>query len=214
MPIFDQGEPMRRRLSCLAALLLIAGAYIASPFISLWTLREAIRRADTTAIESRVEWPTVRESLKSSLSRHPSLLPMLTAAGSDVTPSLWQRVKGAFGATMLDRFVESYVTPEGLPKLFDYRRLWRERVAGVAAEPADATAFDCLRRFWNRIKRAEFQSLTRVEFEMEDRNITERRYVSVMQLRGLGWRLTELRVVSADVANAIAGIEPKSSGPR
>ncbi len=198
---------MRRRLFCLAALLLIVGGYIASPFISMWTLREAIRRADTATIEARIEWPSVRESLKASLSKHANLQPLVTAANSDVTPSMWQRVKGVFGATMLDRFIETYVTPEGLPKLFDYRQIWRrEQAAGDARESANATPLDRFQRFWHRIKRAEFQSLTRVEIEMEDRNIADRRYISVMQLRGLGWRLTELRVVSAEAANALAGI--------
>lgn len=197
---------MRRRLLCLSALLLIVGGYIASPFVSMWSLRSAIQRGDTATIEQMVEWPSVRASLKTSLAEQAKLLPMATSAGADVTPSIWQRVKGMFGASMLDRFIESYVTPEGLPKLFDYRQMWREQVSGEVAEQINLAPLDRLKRFWNRIKRAEFQSLTRVEIEMEDRRIADRRYVSVMQLQGLGWRLTELRVISTDPAKRVANL--------
>ncbi len=184
-------------LRCLV-ISLLAVAYIASPFVSMWNLREAIKRSDTAAIESRVEWPRVRDSLRASLADHASLSPLATAAGEKVQPSLWQRVKGAFGATMLDRFIETYVTPEGLPKLFDYRAMWRETVSNDTPEPEAVTGMERVKQFWARIKRAEFQSLTRVEIEIADRNISDRHYVSVLELDGFGWKLTSLRVTSAD----------------
>jgi Protein of unknown function (DUF2939) len=191
-------------ISCLLLSMLAAG-YIASPFVSMWNLREAIKHNDTAAIETRVEWTSVRSSLRASLADHANLFPLATAAGEKVQPSLWQRVKGAFGATMLDRFVETYVTPEGLPKLFDYRTMWREAVASETPEPDAIGRIDRVKQFWSRIKRAEFQSLTRIELEIADRNVASRRYVSTLELSGLGWKLTSLRITTADQAGDQAG---------
>jgi len=191
-------------LSMLLASVLAVG-YVASPLVSAWNLREAVKRGDTAAIEGRVAWPTVRQTLKASLATQTSLLPLANAAGAELKPSIWQRVKGAFGATMLDRFIESYVTPEGLPKLLEYRRVWQQNVAGSDVEPADR--FERLKQFWARIKRAEFQSLTRFELEVADRSVPDRRYVSVLELDGLGWMLTGLSIVTVDPAKRLADLE-------
>ncbi len=190
---------------------LVAGAYIASPFVSAWNLREAIKRNDPAAIEARVEWPRVRDSLRASLSANAALFPAASAAGEQIQPSMWQRIKGAFGATMLDRFIETYVTPEGLPKLFDYRRMWRETVANDLSESDVGTRMERVQRFWARIKRAEFQTLTRVEIEMEDNKSPDRRFVSVMELDGMGWKLTSLRVIAVDPAKRLAELEAKQT---
>ena len=92
---------------------------------------------------------------------------------------------------MVDRFVDSYVTPEGLPKLFRYRKTWNETVKGAADEDKLPLA-ERVQRFYSRIIRAEFQSPTRVEIEMEDKDSPGRRVVSVMELRDLEWKLTHL----------------------
>lgn len=205
---------LRRLLAISLFAATVAFGYVASPFVSAWNLREAIKRGDTASIESRVAWPTVRQTLKTSLASESNLLPMANAAGAAVPPTLWQRVKGAFGASMLDRFIESYVTPEGLPKLFDYRRAWHENVTGEAAQIEATSRIDRFKQFWARIKRAEFLSLTRVEIEVADRKVADRRFISVMELDGLGWKLTGLRVVSLDAAKRLAELSRQAAVSR
>ncbi len=203
---------LRRLFLSILLASVLAVAYVASPLVSAWNLREAIKRGDTAAIEGRVAWPTVRQTLKASLATQTNLLALANAAGAEVKPSIWQRVKGAFGATMLDRFIESYVTPEGLPKLLEYRRMWQENVARVDLEPAGR--IERIKQFWARIQRAEFQSPTRFELEVADRNVPDRRYVSVLELDGLGWKLTGLSVVIADPAKRLADLEGSAAEVR
>ena len=204
-------QPMMLRRALLYGLVssMLALAYIASPFVSMWNLREAIKHNDIAAIETRIVWPSVRSSVRASLADHANLFPLATAAGEKIQPSLWQRVKGAFGATMLDRFVETYVTPEGLPKLFDYRTTWREAISNDTQAPEAAAGIERVKQFWARIKRAEFKSLTRIEIETSDRNVASRHYVSVLELDGLGWKLTSLRITSADHLKPVAKLEDK-----
>ena len=201
----------RRLLLCLSVAGCLFAAYVATPFYAMWSLREAIKAGDTATIDGRVVWPTVRASLKESLAREANLLPMAEAAGGQVKPTMWQRIKGAFGSSMLDRFIETYVTPEGLPKLFDYRRTWNETVTQEIEEPAAETRLERMKRMWSRVQRAEFQSLTRVEVEMRDRRVPDRHYVSVMELSGLTWKLTQLRVVNPSQTGKLAELEGTAS---
>lgn len=192
---------MRRVLFAGFLVLALGAGYILSPFVAAYTLREAIKAGDTATIERKVVWPTVRETLRASIAKHRQLLPEANELGERVKPTMWQRVKMAFGASMLDRFIESYVTPEGLPKLFRYRRMWSENVKGAANE--DILPFsERAKMFYRRIVRAEFKSPTRVEIEIADQDSPDRRYLSVMELHGTEWKLAELSVSAAVAASA------------
>jgi len=196
---------MKRKLASGVAVLLIFGVtYAAWPFWSAWTLREAIRKGDTATIERRIEWDSVRATLKDSIARQAQLLPEVNAAGEAIRPTLWQRVKTAFGQSMLDRFIESYVTPQGLPQLFTYKKTYREKIKGEPDEAALGYR-ERLSRFWSRVHRAEFQSLTRVEIEMSDKDNPDRRFASTFDLQGLEWKLVALKVIATEKGSSIGG---------
>ncbi len=186
---------MGRIFAAISVLLLGCTVYVASPFWAAWSLREAIKAGDTATIERKVVWDSVRTSLRSSIAGNAQFLPEATQAGEQVRPSMWQRVKAAFGQSMLDRFVESYVTPEGLPKLFRYRKTWNGTVKGETDDEDKGDFFERAKVFYSRMSRAEFKSLTRIEIEMTDKFSPDRRYLSVMELHGFEWKLAELRII-------------------
>ena len=197
------------RLSLIA--FVVATAYVASPFVAAWNLREAVKAGNVAAVQAKVQWDTVRASLKTSLAKHPELFAEATMAGENVKPTLWQRVKATFGVTMIDRFIESYVTPEGLPKLFQYRQAWRDTISGDTAQLAQAPRLERMRQFYDRIRRAEFQTFSKVEIEMQDRKKPERRYVSTMELIGFDWKLTALRVINVDASERLAELAARAA---
>jgi len=186
---------MGRLIAVVLTLLLVGGGYVLSPFVAAWNLREAIKTSDTETLERKVIWSSVRASLRASLAANAKLLPEVNEAGERLTSSLWQRVKKAFGQSMLDRFVESYVTAEGLPRLFRYRNKWNGTVKSEVDEDDKLDFFERTKAFYRRLHRAEFTSLTRIEIEMLDKFDPERRYVSVMELHGFEWKLAELRII-------------------
>lgn len=191
---------MGRILAAVFLLLVIGVGYVASPFVAAWGLREAIKTADTATLERKVIWASVRTSLRASIAGNAQLMPEVTEAGERIRPSMWQRVKAAFGQSMLDRFIESYVTPEGLPKLFRYRKTWNGTVKGETDDEDRLDFFERAKSFYRRMSRAEFKSLTRIEIEMTDKFAPDRRYVSVMELHGTEWKLAELRIVGGAVS--------------
>jgi hypothetical protein len=66
---------------------------------------------------------------------------------------------------------------------------------GAAGDPEDWLAR--FRSVWSRIRKAEFETATRFAIELEDQFSAERRYAAKLELRGMQWMLTELRIRSA-----------------
>jgi len=186
---------MRKALIAGAAALVLAVGYIAYPILTVWSIREAVRTGNTAYIDAKLEWPTARATLRQSLTEY-ALGPTPVVAPGDAPPKpgLWQRIKAGLGRRAVDNLVDSYVTPEGLPRLFGAREFYRETLSGEAARLAAQPWHERAAGFWSRVKRAEFHSPAAFEIEMADRNDPTRHYVGLLRLRGLEWKLTELRV--------------------
>lgn len=185
---------MKSLLIAVTAALVLATAYMAAPFAAAWSIREAMRTGDTAYLAEKIEWPTVRETLRGSLVAFATAPTPVTNAAAD-QPSLWQRLKAGIGRRAIDGMVDAYATPEGLPQLFNVRQFYRETISGQAAADAALPWHERARLFWSRLKRAEFHSPTAFEIEMADRNDPTRHYVGLLKLRGMTWKLTELRVL-------------------
>ena len=189
---------MKKLVLTAAAVVTFAAAYIASPFVTVWLIREAIRSGDAAYLDQKLEWPTVRETLRASLTEY-ALGPTAIAAPGKPPPQpgLWQRFKNNLGRRAVDNMVESYVTPEGLPQLFGMRQFYRENISGDAAAQAARPWHERAAGFWSRIKRAEFHSPSRFEIEIADHNDPSRHYIGLLALRGYEWKLVELRLRAA-----------------
>ena len=196
---------MRRPLIAIAALtfILMAGVYLTSPLWAAYKLRLAMKTGDTDTIERMVVWPSLRSSIKATITKNAKLLPLATQAARALRPTMWQRVRSVFGHSMLDRFIETYITPSGLPKLYRAKTRWHERFKRPR-QPAmmqAGLAPDQLARVWRRIKRAEFKSPFRFILEIEDRHVATRLIESTFQLsnislRGFDWKLSAVSIRS------------------
>lgn len=172
----------------------LAAAYVGYPFFTAWSIREAMQDGDSVYLERKIEWESVRFTLRQSLGE--AALPPAGNATDQSTsdkPGLWQRLKMSVGKRAVDGIVDNYVTPEGLPQLFGVRNAYRE-MSGEAAAQRGKPWYQRVGEFWSRLKRAEFKTPAAFEVEMADRNDPSRHYVGLLELRGVEWKLTELRV--------------------
>jgi len=194
---------MRRLIKVLILVLLpLALAYAAWPIYSALEIREAVIAGDTTTLNRKVEWEALRASLKASIT--PETIARLMADPDAPPPTLWQRIKAAVAPTMADSVIERYVTPEHLPVLLGYRRIYRGTVRpalGLKEPPSalagtwlDGTGFDRFASFWVRVRRAVFMSPTRFILEVEDKYRPGRQFVGTLELKGYDWKLTGLSV--------------------
>jgi Protein of unknown function (DUF2939) len=190
---------MKRLLFKFGLLTLMAFAYIASPFVTAWSIREAARSGNAAYLERAIDWPSVRQTLKPAVSRLALNLPDPDQAPL-TKPGLWQRFKTYVGQTAIDTAVDSYVTPEGLPRLFAMRKVYRDNISREPDEALLYTISERIQRAWARVKRAEFTSLTSFEMDMADKHDPHRVYLGKLEFTGLGWTLKELRVKFLETA--------------
>jgi hypothetical protein len=184
---------MKSLLVTFSIALLAATAYIAAPFVTAWSIREAVRTGNSAYLSSAIEWPSVRETLKPTVARIALNLPD-PEQDPAASRGLWVRFKAYWGQGTVNRLVETYVTPEGLPQLFTLRKSYRDYVSGADDEAKTTPILERIERAWARVKRAEFTSFTTFEIDMEDKFDPTRLYLGKLELRPLGWKLTELRV--------------------
>ncbi len=191
---------MKRMIFKALLVLLVAGVYIASPFITAWSIREAVRDGNSEYLARVIDWPSVRETLKPQLARLALDLPDPSAEPA-LKPGLWQRVKAYWGQGAVNRAIDGYITPEGLPQLFTARKLYRDYISGQPEE-SKLPILDRMKRAWARVKRAEFTSFSTFEVDMADKHDENRIYLGKLQLTGSGWMLKELRIRFETTASA------------
>ena len=202
---------MTRLLIKAICVLALAAAYVGLPFWTAFSIREAVKTGDTAYLEAKVEWPGVRETMRQSLTAQALDLPgteTMEAGAAPGSRGLWQRVKDGVksyaGRQVVDHFVDNYVTPAGLSRMYEVRRMYREKIKGEADDAITLPRFERMKRAWARVKRAEFLSLTAFEIEMQDRFNPERSYVGLLELRGFQWKLSELRMRARDLIAPVA----------
>lgn len=206
---------MKRLLLRFALLSFLIIGYISSPFVTAWQIREAVRNGDATYLQTAIDWPSVRETLKPALSRLALNMPLDDTQPAP-KPGLWQRMKAYWGQGAVNRAIDSYVTPEGLPQLFALRKGYRD-VTGAEDEAKKLPITERVKRAWSRVKRAEFTSFTTFEMDMADKQDENRLYLGKLELTGLGWKLKELRIKMLTTADGSSvhdsAIEPSSAQP-
>jgi len=193
---------MPRFVKLLLAAVALAAIYAAWPVYAALEIREAIIAGDTATLNRRVEWDSLRTSLKSSLS--PETIARLAADPDAPKPSLWQRIKAVVAPALAETVIDRYVTAENLPLLLGYRRIHRgtaqpalgldEPKTVLAGSWLGGTAIDRFASFWARVRSAVFYSPTHFVLEVEDKYRPERRYIGTLELRNWSWMLTGLQV--------------------
>ena len=197
---------MVRKLLLTGLLALVAVAsYGAAPIIAAWQIREAVRSGDAERLREKVDWPRVRQSLKSSLSESRSVIEELAAAGGQAPPGLWQRLKAAALPFVTDPLIDRYVTADNVPRLYAWRQAAKARgsaKAAVVTSGEGSDSFGLLKAkiernmaLLDRVERWRFSSPTRLEVVVRDRPGSLRLWMAALELRGLSWQLTEMHVL-------------------
>lgn len=159
---------MRRKqwLLALIAVVVLGFVYLwFSPYLALSGLQRAIVTNNASAVSRYVDFPRVRESLKSDLNRA-----LIQEVEKDKTG--FGALALAFIGPMIDRVVDAYITPEGLASI------------GTGEDPEQGNTQNV--NDW-RIKR---RGLSEVFIHQKD-NLSEG---LVMERQGLGWKVVRLQV--------------------
>jgi Protein of unknown function (DUF2939) len=198
---------MRRLLKIVVLGTVLLAAYAVWPFYSAYQIRQAVRAGDSAVLAQKIEFRAVRASLKQSLADLATAKAEAEYAAGTPRPGMIARFKAWMAPSMVDRIVDQWFTADGLPQAYNARDTWRNTVRpNLPAEPLkplfaeaalDAGPIDRFLAFWQRVQRAVFLSWTEVEIEVRDRFVPERSYVGRLELKGLDWKLTSLKVAGS-----------------
>jgi hypothetical protein len=97
------------------ALALFVVCYLASPYVTLWQVQRAIDAKDASALSEYIDFPSVRESLKDQVNAKMAREMEKSPRGSNGFAGLAL----LFGPVVVDRLVDSYVTPAGMASILD-----------------------------------------------------------------------------------------------
>ena len=106
---------LRARRWLLAIPLLMAASWIVWPYYAAYDLAVAVRNGDISTLEARVAWDSVRQGLRGDLNA--IFLQKLNTAAKNDTKSgaaLGTSLAAVLGPVIVDRVVDSYVTPQAI----------------------------------------------------------------------------------------------------
>lgn len=111
----------------IAIMIALVGAYLGSPYLAVRSFKDAAQSANVDQLDATVDFPAVRESLKSQMSAA-----LMHEMSND--PDLKGNPFAGLGALMMpaivDKMVDTFVTPDGIAALIK-----GGRPASSGAEP-------------------------------------------------------------------------------
>jgi hypothetical protein len=170
-----------KKLAGALVLLVIAvgGWWYASPLWTLRQMREAATSGDADKISRYVDYPAVREDLKSEFRR--SMMSEITKDQGNGFAMLGS----AFALALIDPMIDAMVTPEGVEAMFDQAK--RERLPDKGPKMPQASSDPI-------VDRIGFD-----EFIVRDSD--PKKGSLVFQRAGLGWKLVGFEMPPEALAN-------------
>jgi hypothetical protein len=185
--------------SVLATVFLLVCAYIAYPYISLWRLQSAIKQRDAVTLDTLVDWPQLRTSIKTTLMAEMADKITKTEGGM---AGVGAAVGTTLGAKFIETVLDSVVSSQGLFRL-------AEQSGAPKTEPLKYMTW------------AFFVSPTTFRIDFENPDVEKRpRVTLVMTLTSAEWKVSALSIPAsvlsenAELAHRLAPMEVPISTPR
>jgi len=173
-------------LAGLIGLLLLLGLF-ASPYLTLYQMRQAAQAQDAQGLSEHVDWPSLRDSLKTGVQAR--------LAHQDVNEQGQPTRAAAWGAAvagaLLGPMVDSLITPQSLSRLMQGQSpgsaaLGLPSPQAKSEQEAEAKALE-----WN----SHFEGINRFVFSVRKPGADEEPIHLVLRREGLlNWKLAELRL--------------------
>jgi len=116
---------------------LIFAAYVASPLLAVHGFIGAARSGDPDKLEANVDFPAVRDSLKSQLG---AALMVRMQSDPDMKDNPFAGLGMMMAPTIVDRMIDTMVTPDGIAAMVRQGKLHED--AGAAKTPAGPVDYD------------------------------------------------------------------------
>lgn len=149
--------------------------FVVSPYFTMLKIVDAVRAGDTEVLSERIDFPLIRENLKSGLKAEMSFQ---MAKEADNNP--FAALGGLLAAKMVDSFLDMVITPEGLVGIM------REKNS-----PAQDISKGKL--LGKMISCSSFSSLDRFVLKIPDKDSSGEIQI-VLKRSGFSWRVMHIKV--------------------
>jgi hypothetical protein len=178
---------MNKMILGAVALITVAGAgwYFASPSMAMAGLRDAALEGDKDELAEIVDFPAVRDSIKSQFKAQ------MAAEMAKEQNTGFAVLGAAFAMNMVDTMIDGVITPEGIKAMVENGRLKAKAGRdGADAEPKNPAEWEI-----ERVSFDKFRATPKGE---------DKAFAMVFKRDGLGWDLTEIDLPDnlMDKANA------------
>lgn len=200
--------------------LAICALWIAWPYYSLYQLSEAVDQGDEIALESLVDWTSLKQGLKGDLA---ILIAKSVAAESKNEPgsALAAGFLAVLGPVFVDKIVDAYVTPQGLAQLFKEKRVnLKKKQVDTPTKSKESPTGDnetntensASEAFWNNLEYAFFTRspfMFLVELKSKDKQDENQEPLKLlMKWQNGGWELTRLILpMNPDIGGKVVDAE-------
>lgn len=159
----------KRVLATIAVVATLFGtAYLASPFWAAHRFRQAAIAADIDRLDAAVDFPAVRESLKSQMT---VAITAKMASDPEMRSNPFAGLGMALMPTIVGRMVDGFVTPEGISALMKRGRLDTAASAKPAPDIDYGYAYHGLDRFAVTVRAPEMMPDDAPKFVFERRGL-------------------------------------------
>ena len=187
----------KRILAVLGAVILAGGAwYWLSPGIAMHGLKEAARSGDKDQLNERVDFPAVRDSLKSQFRA------VMAAEMAKEKDNPFGALGMAFASVVIDPMIDGAISPEGIKTMVANGRMKAPASSGETASSGGRNDVD-----W-QIERKSFDTFLARPTVADG----ERAPMMVFRRDGFGWKLVEIEVpvkmpAAGDATSVIEGVD-------
>jgi hypothetical protein len=160
-------------------------AYGLSPFLAFSRLKDAAKSGNRDRLEDLVDFPTVRENLKSELAA--GLMKSITAS-PEARGNPFAGVGALLIPTITDRMVDSIITPDGIALVLSRGKVSRPSEEPSAKSPAtkDSSNIEAV---------LSYRTLNRFHADLRRRDQPETTLALTLERRGwFGWRLIRIDI--------------------
>lgn len=169
----------------IAAVAVVFGAYFfATPYITVHQMKSAAEDRDGEALAEYIDFPSVRQSLKDQM----NAMVMGELSNDEMKDNPMSALGAAFAGVMVDKMVESFVTPAGITKL-----MAGEKPAGdepAQTEETASTEAPASKPFSD--VSMSYESFSK--FVVKAKGDADDSGKFVFRRDGLGWKMTDIIV--------------------
>lgn len=149
----------------------------AAPYITVYQLKSAAESRDGEALSERIDFPSVRQSLKDQINA--MFMKEITKDGMKDNP--FAALGAAFAGVMVDKMVDAFVTPAGITQLMSGEK--------PKTTEGEESASNSVRKPLSDASMS-YESLDKFVVKVKGNSGEEGKFV--LRRRGFGWKLTEI----------------------